>query len=111
MELVTRKNPQTGAEEQWVMADATLISCESTSRKSKANNKPYGFFNATIGGKRSSGIAWNGVVAGMDTTPGTKVQVEALRSDLAAGVNKNWKISLPSTEALSTDISDFLATL
>jgi len=110
MEIVQRKNPQTGAQEQWVRTTAQLISAEAESKTSKGGKK-YGFFTAKVAGKIATGIVWKGVATQWDLTPGTEVQVEAPLIDLKNGINKNWKLSLPSADSLSQDIADFVANL
>lgn len=114
MELITRKNKDTGLDEQYIMATGTIIALESTSKATKTNNKPYGHFSAMVSGQRSSGIVYDKVAQGFSPEallPGAEIQVEALVSDIKAGINRNWKVSLPTTEALSSEVSDFVKNL
>jgi len=114
MEIVSRKNKQTGLDEKYLLTTGTLISIESTSKATKENGKPYGFFNAKIDGKVSGGIAYDAVVQSVgieNCVAGEDVQVEALVSDIKAGHNNRWKIALSTTETLSEGITGFLDNL
>jgi len=114
MEVVTRKNRDTGLEEKYIVATGKLLNIETSSKTTKVNKKSYGFFNAIIGGKRSSGIAYAKVaeqVGSEQLVPGAEVQFEALVSDVKSGKNNHWKLALPTTESLSDEISDFVNSL
>jgi len=114
MEIVTRKNQETGLDEKYLLTTGTLISIESTSKTTQKNAKPYGFFNAKIDGRVSGGIAYDAVVKSVGReacVAGEDVQVEALVEDIKAGHNNRWKIALSTTESLSDGITDFLGSL
>ncbi len=114
MEIISRKNKDTGLEEKYLLTTGTLVNIESTSKLTKDNKKPYGFFNAKVDGKMASGIAYDAVVenVGRDNfVEGEDVQVEALVSDIKAGHNNRWKIALSTTESLGEGISSFLDSL
>ena len=114
MRIVERTNKSTGEVEKYLVTDAQLLTIESESKVTKVNGKPYGFFNARVGGKLASGIAYDAVLerAGREQfVPGATIQVEALVSDVRNGDNNKWKIALPTADSLSEDISNFLDNL
>jgi len=106
--MITRKNKQTGLTEEYVLATGKVIALESTSKSTKDNNKPYGFFEAEVDGRRSSGIAYDAVVNGRSFSRGDDIQVEILKTDALAGHNNRWKLALSTTEDLGDNISAFL---
>ena len=111
MEIISRKNKATGLDEQYIMTTGQIVTLESTSKLTKLNSKAYGHFSAIIAGKRSSGIVYDKVAQGFSPEqlmPGASIQVEALVSDVQAGINKNWKVSLPVTESLGSELADFV---
>lgn len=110
MKLVDRKNIVTGATEKWIQTHGTILELESTSKTSKGLKK-FGHFAVTIKGKRSTGIAWDGVCSSMNTEPGVSIQVEASLADIKAEINTNWKVSLPTADSLSEEIANFVANL
>lgn len=114
MNIITRKNKDTGIEEQYLLTKGVLQNIETTSKTTKENGKPYGFFTAKVAGKVATGIAYDNVVqnVGRDNFfPGAEIQVEALLSDVKSGHNNRWKIALTSAEDISSDITDFIAKL
>jgi len=114
MEIISRLNKTTNVEEKYLLTTGVLRNIETTSRTTKDNKKPFGFFNATIGGAMASGIAYDAVAENVgreNLVPGAEVQVEALLSDVKAGHNNRWKIALTSHEQLSEGITDFLNSL
>ncbi len=106
--MITRKNKETGQSEEYVLATAKLLDLESTSMKTKKNAKPYGFFNAEIDGRMSSGIAYDAVVNGRTLERGDSIQVEILKEDALAGHNNRWKLALTTAEEIGDGITAFL---
>lgn len=106
--LITRKNKETGLAEEYVLTTAKIIALESTSKQTKTNNKPYGFFTAEIDGRMSGGIAYDAVVNGREFPQGSTAQVEILKKDALDGFNNRWKLALSTTEDLGDGISAFL---
>ncbi len=114
MEIVSRKNKETGLEEKYLLTTGTLVTIESTSKETIKNKKPFGHFTAKIDGRLSGGIAYDAVVANVGRSlcvEGENVQVEALVSDIKAGHNNRWKLALSTTESLGEGISNFLDNL
>lgn len=114
MEIIVRTNKQTNIDEKYLLTTGEIVNIETTSRETKDNKKPFGFFNAKIGGAMASGIAYDAVAENVgreNLVPGAEVQVEALLEDVKAGHNNRWKIALTSHETLSEGITDFLNNL
>lgn len=104
MNFIERTNKKTGLKEVIAVVQATIQAIETTSR-TNSNDKPFGFMSLTNdNGDILTGMAYDKTAKAYPTSPiiGDTVTIEALASDIADGINKNWQLALPT----ASDVSD-----
>lgn len=104
MKFLKRTNKSTGVVEAIATVQAVVESIETSSR-TNSNGKAFGFVNARVGNDLLTGTAYAKTADAYASTPaeGSTITLEALASDVAQGINKNWSLALPQASDVSLD--------
>lgn len=107
MDFTKRLNKSTGVVEAIAVVQATVEAIETNS-KTNSNGKAYGFINARVNGDLLTGVAYQKTADAYTNKPeaGDVVTMEALATDVANGINKNWSLALPTASSVSKDDQD-----
>lgn len=105
MKFIKRTNKKTGLVEAIATVQAVVETIETKSR-TNSNGKAFGFINARVGDDLLTGTAYAKTAEAYNKAPveGDTVILEALASDIAQGINKNWSLALPAASDVA--ISD-----